>query len=242
MNLWGITDVGAVRKQNQDFYFLEPQFPGGALGVVCDGMGGAKAGNIASSIAVDAFVSALRRASESGLPEDPAQVMSDAVRQANELIAYRASIDRDCDGMGTTLVAAWALNGRIHLINVGDSRAYLISEEGISKVTRDHSLVEDLVMEGRITAEEARIHPQKNLITRALGAEPDVEADLYRLNYKAGDFLLLCSDGLSNVVTDQELLYEIAHGGPPETCCERLLNLTLSRGAPDNITAVLFEL
>ncbi|HIY16701.1 MAG TPA: SpoIIE family protein phosphatase, partial [Candidatus Intestinimonas stercorigallinarum] len=126
--------------------------------------------------------------------------------------------------------------------NIGDSRCYLVQPEGISRITRDHSLVEDLVARGQITPEQARQHPQKNLITRALGAEAKLRADLYRQDLTDGDALLLCSDGLSNTVTDQELLYEVLHGGPGEDCCRRLLDIALSRGAPDNVTAVLLQM
>ena len=129
-----------------------------------------------------------------------------------------------------------------YLLNIGDSRAYHISREGIRRVTRDHSVVEDMVARGDITPEEARNHPRKNLITRALGSEERIRADLYEQALAGGDFLLLCSDGLSNIVTDQEMLYEALHGGAPEDCCQRLLDIAMSRGAPDNVTAVLFEI
>ncbi|MEG2137652.1 MAG: Stp1/IreP family PP2C-type Ser/Thr phosphatase [Oscillospiraceae bacterium] len=241
MNVWGITDTGAVRQQNQDAYRIETDGPAGPFVVVCDGMGGAKAGNIASSLAVETFSTAL---CGMGKPEPPELEKSlvQAVATANEAVCARAVADTDCTGMGTTLVAALLLEGTIHLVNVGDSRAYYMSGGGITKVTRDHSLVEDLVLKGEITPEEARQHPQKNLITRALGAEMTIQADCYRLDWNAGDYLLLCTDGLSNMITDQELLYETVHGGPPAQCCERLLKIALSRGAPDNVTVVLIEL
>ena len=122
-----------------------------------------------------------------------------------------------------------------------DSRAYHVTPEGITRVTRDHSLVEDLVERGDLTRDQARVHPHKNLITRALGAESHLRADCFYLQALPGHYLLLCSDGLSNVVTDQELLYEVIHGGAAVTCCERLLDIALKRGAPDNVTAVLIQ-
>ena len=140
------------------------------------------------------------------------------------------------------MVAALVLGERAYLLNVGDSRAYYITTEGITKLTRDHSVVEDLVSRGKITPEEARQHPQKNLITRALGAEERVRADLYELDTHGQGFLLLSSDGLTNVVSDQEILYEVLHGGEPASCCQRLLEVALSHGAPDNVTVVLFQL
>ena len=141
--------------------------------------------------------------------------------------------------MGTTLVAAMVDRHCANLINVRDSRAYQISESGIKQITRDHSVVEDLVISGQLTREEARNHPRKNLITRALGCEPQLRADLFRVEVREGDRLLLCSDGLSNLVTEQEILYEVIHGGQDDTCCQRLLEIALHRGAPDNVTVVL---
>ncbi|NLF35243.1 MAG: serine/threonine-protein phosphatase, partial [Clostridiales bacterium] len=111
----------------------------------------------------------------------------------------------------------------------------------IHRITRDHSVVEDLIVQGEITPEEARQHPQRNLITRALGSERQVQADLYEERLAEGEVILLCTDGLSNVVTEQEILYELVYGGPIETCCQRLLDITISRGAPDNVTVVLFQ-
>lgn len=240
---WGVTDKGAVRNQNQDAYYLDVPDQGLALAVVCDGMGGAKAGNVASTLAVNAFVDALRsNIFSEGHSQKPGDVLAAAAEIANSAIYYRASVDQDCQGMGTTMVAALVEPKRAHILNIGDSRCYLVTGDGITKVTRDHSVVEDLVQRGKITPEEARLHPRKNLITRALGAEEKVRADLYQLDLTDGDYLLLCSDGLSNVVTDQELLYEILHGGRPESCCQRLLEIAMSRGAPDNVTAVLIEI
>ena len=144
--------------------------------------------------------------------------------------------------MGTTMVAVLVVEDTAYLLNIGDSRAYHIDRDGITRLTRDHSVVEDMVARGDITPEQARTHPRKNLITRALGAEERIRADLYERQLKSGDHLLLCSDGLSNIVTDQELLYEVIHGGEIEECCQRLLDIALSRGAPDNVTAVLFQI
>jgi len=141
--------------------------------------------------------------------------------------------------MGTTLVAALVGEREAVILNEGDSRAYHINQDGIVLITRDHSLVEDLVERGELTREQARTHPHKNLITRALGAEPVLMADCFCKEMVPGDYLLLCSDGLSNVVGEQEMLYEVIHGGEAENCCQRLLEIALNRGAPDNVTAVL---
>ena len=234
MQYWGITDRGAVRSQNQDAFQARVLDDGRVLAVVCDGMGGARAGNVASSMTVDLFTRGFIESEG-----DDTHRLGQAAIRANDEVFRRAITDDDCAGMGTTLVAALAGGGYAHLINVGDSRAYHISEHGIHQVTRDHSVVEDLVKSGKLTREEARNHPKKNLITRALGCEPQLRADLFHIEIKPGDWLLLCSDGLSNLVAEQEMLYEVIHGGAQDNCCQRLLEIALHRGAPDNVTVVL---
>lgn len=241
MRAWGITDKGSVRQQNQDAYYVDTPAEELTLCVVCDGMGGAKAGNVASKLAVDAFIEALRRLSVDEPDGSPASLLQRAAETANHAVFHRAATDPDCLGMGTTMVAVLAQGNAAHILNIGDSRCYHVTEKGIAKVTRDHSVVEDMVARGELSPEAARTHPRKNLITRALGAEEHIRADSYELELKAGDHLLLCSDGLSNMVTDQEMLYEILHGGPAEDCCRRLLDIALSRGAPDNVTVILLQ-
>ena len=238
MNVWGITDRGMIREENQDAFAHQILPDGRVIALVCDGMGGARAGNIASSMAVDVFMEAFLQAEDA----DDLQRMEQAADQANRQIFRRAATDENCVGMGTTLVAALGGEEEALILNEGDSRAYHISEEtGILQVTRDHSLVADLVARGDLTRDQARVHPHKNLITRALGAEPELKTDVFRPELAQGDFLLLCSDGLSNVVSEQEILYEVVHGGEACTCCRRLLDIALHRGAPDNVTAVLIQ-
>ena len=234
MQYWGITDRGAVRSQNQDAYSVHPQPDGRVLAVVCDGMGGARAGNVASEMTVALFTAGF----ESIDGGDDHRLGQAAIR-ANDQVFHRAITDDDCAGMGTTLVAALVGEKQATLLNVGDSRAYLINASGIRQITRDHSVVEDLVSSGKLTREEARNHPRKNLITRALGCEPQLRADLFHIDITQGDHLLLCSDGLSNLLAEQEMLYEVIHGGEADTCCQRLLEIALHRGAPDNVTVVL---
>lgn len=237
---WGVTHKGVVRQQNQDaFEYLLPE-AGAAAGVVCDGMGGARAGNVASTVAVEVFCAAMRRERDRWI-SDPGGLLAEAAKEANAAVFQRAGSDAECLGMGTTMVAALVAGGSAHILNIGDSRAYHVNREGITRITRDHSVVEDLVFRGELTPEQARQHPQKNLITRALGAEELLRADLYELAATEGEYLLLCSDGLSNLVTDQEILFEVVHGGGADSCCRRLLDITLSRGAPDNVTALLFQ-
>lgn len=236
MQVWGVTDRGAVRQQNQDAYAAKVLEDGRAIALVCDGMGGARAGNVASTMAVELFMEEFLKPGQEGPVEEQ---MGHAAAVANQAVFQRSAADPECAGMGTTMVAALAGATEAVILNEGDSRCYHINSEGIVLVTRDHSLVEDLVERGELTREQARTHPHKNLITRALGAEPDLMADCFRQPLAPGDCLLLCSDGLSNVVNEQEMLYEVVHGGAQEQCCQRLLNIALSRGAPDNVTVVL---
>ena len=238
MEIWGVTHRGAVRQQNQDSFASQRLEDGRIIALVCDGMGGARAGNVASTMAVDLF---MRRFLEQDGESNDQERMQISAAMANQEVFQRAATDPDCAGMGTTLVAALAGPGEAVILNEGDSRAYHVNQEGIVLVTRDHSLVEDMVERGELTREQARIHPHKNLITRALGAEPVLLADCFRQAMAPGDCLLLCSDGLSNVVTEQEMLYEVIHGGEIESCCQRLLDIALHRGAPDNVTAVLIR-
>lgn len=243
MEIWGITDKGAVRSQNQDAYqagLIGSDSLG--LAVVCDGMGGALAGNVASSMALGRFWDIVTECCAAGLPDEPEAVLRDASEAANEAVYQRSCQDWNCKGMGTTLVAVLTNGRRAWVLNVGDSRCYLADGESIRQVSRDHSLVELLVARGEITPEQARTHPRKNLITRALGVDRQVAPDLFVLDCPEEGYFLLCSDGLSNQVTSQEMLYEILYDGGPETCPRRLLDIALKRGAPDNVTAVLLRL
>lgn len=239
---WGITDTGTVRQQNQDAFGF--QIPGDncAFGVVCDGMGGAQAGNVASRLGVEHFMREMEGQGSGQLAAAPREALEAAVGKANDAVFSMAGTQADCQGMGTTLVAALLLEGEAHILNIGDSRAYLAGPSGIRQLTRDHSVVGDLVSRGELTPEEARQHPQKNLITRAVGTDRHAQTDYYAQKIGEGEYLLLCSDGLTNVVSDQEILYEILHGEGASGCCGRLLDIALSRGAPDNVTALLFQL
>lgn len=240
MNLWGITHRGVVREENQDSFAVRTLSDQQLLAVVCDGMGGARAGNVASTMAVDTFMELFTQLwSDGQLTAD--KILESAAAHANEAVHRRSATDEACFGMGTTMVAVLLDGKRASILNEGDSRAYYITPNSITRVTRDHSLVEDLVLRGDLTPDQARTHPHKNLITRALGAEPELHADLFVQDVNEGDFFVLCSDGLSNVVSDQEILYEVLHGGPEESCCQRLLDIAIKRGAPDNVTVALIH-
>ena len=239
----GITDVGLVRKENQDAYAVREEMASGhTVCVVCDGMGGAAGGKLASRIAVTTYLEELEKVLSASM--DPGQLReasSYAVSLANRAIQAAAGESPEYSGMGTTLVSAVVYGGGAVITNVGDSRAYHIAGGEITRVTRDHSLVQSMVERGDITAEEARRHPNRNLITRALGPDIDAECDGYICPLAAGEFLLLCSDGLVNTVTDQEMLSEILRGQGLVQSLIRLLQIAREHGAPDNVTAVLLE-
>jgi protein phosphatase len=243
MELWGITETGKVRRQNQDvFKILFDEEKGIAVLVVCDGMGGAKAGNVASALAADAVMHYIGKYIEDIGPQgDIAMKAADAVLEANKAVYSKSSHDDDYAGMGTTLTAVISSTEGEVIVNIGDSRVYRITEGFITQVTKDHSVVEDMITRGDLTRSEARKHPKKHMITRALGTGPDEEPDVFMLNMNEGDYLLLCTDGLTNIVKDGEILSSIHQGGTVRECCERLVETVLERGAPDNVTVVLFK-
>ena len=240
MQYWGLTDPGCVRAQNQDTYLVEKLDRSSLLCVVCDGMGGAKSGNVASSLASDVFVEEVKRNWGPVMDaERTDRVLKSAVKLANFTVFDQAQQFEEFSGMGTTLVAALVRGKQVTVVNVGDSRAYCVDRDGIRCLTRDHSLVQMMVERGELTPERARTYPGKNLITRAIGTESMVECDIFHLEVQRGDCLLLCSDGLSNMMDDQEILFEVAHGINKQYCCQRLLDIAKNRGAPDNVTSVL---
>lgn len=243
MQVWGVTDVGLVRKENQDAYLVRERTKSGhTICVVCDGMGGAAGGQLASKIATEIFTSELEKVLNPEMtPEQLTAASSYAAALANEAIQTAAAEKEEYKNMGTTLVAAVSYLDGVVVTNVGDSRAYHITENGIVRITKDHSFVERMVDMGNITAEEARHHPNRNLITRALGPDADAQSDGYVCPMEKGDYLLLCTDGLVGTVTDQEMLFEVIHGAGPDSCLDRLMEIAKSQGAPDNVTAVLMQ-
>lgn len=240
MQYWGLTDPGCVRAQNQDAYQLEQLDRNTLLCVVCDGMGGAKSGNVASSLAVDVFAQEVRRTWVPGMDREAVeQMLRGAVKLANFTVYDQAQTIEEFSGMGTTLVAVMLQGKEAVIVNVGDSRAYGFNRNGIRRITTDHSLVQMMVARGDLTPEQARVYPGKNYITRAIGTEPVVECDVFHVDLERGDCLLLCTDGLSNLLDDQEILFEVVHGVNKEQCCQRLLDIAKNRGAPDNVTSVM---
>mgnify|MGYP004653857089 CR=1 FL=1 len=243
MFAWGKSDIGRVRKENQDSYAFDvSDVKTPAYAVVCDGMGGAAAGNVASRLAVDTFIECVKSAEYKSMSNEKLEeTLISAARSANQVVHDTAKDDNKLHGMGTTLVAVLAERENVAVINIGDSRAYKISQDGISRITRDHSLVEDMVRMGELTEEQAQEHPGKNLITRAVGTDSTVSGDTYFPHIEPNDYILLCSDGLSNLVTEQEILFEVLYGGENCECCNRLVDIANERGGYDNITVVLLS-
>ena len=238
MRAYGLTDIGAVRDSNQDSFAVSIDGGQPVWAVVCDGMGGANGGYFASSTAVGVFSHCLDINFESLKPKQIENVLCEAVRSANSSIYKTACEQSGLEGMGTTLVAALISDDTAYLVNVGDSRAYHIVENSISQITVDHSVVQHLVSLGQITKEEAREHPDKNMITRAVGVKGKVESDFFSLKLKKNSVILLCTDGLTNFVSDEEIC-SIVSGENPEEEMKTLVNLALSRGGSDNITVVI---
>ncbi len=242
MDAWGLTDVGNVREQNQDYYQISRLDEETLLAVVCDGMGGAKAGNVASRLACEVFTEEVARSFKKEMTlQEMERVIRSAAGLANVSVFEHSQLSEEFRGMGTTLVTALLCPKGTLVLNIGDSRAYHIGAEGVSCVTTDHSVVQLMVQRGELTPEQAKTHPSKNLITRAVGTGPQVAADVFTPATQEGDFLLLCTDGLSNQMADQEILFEVIHGARVDDCCQRLLEIAKERGAPDNVTSVLIS-
>ncbi len=244
MKSFGLTDKGKVRKANQDCFIIEKcDAKDSVVIALCDGMGGAKAGELASQLSNKAFVDYIyaKLTSRTGKSLDYRSILTEACKEANGVSYEYSQFDDAYKGMGTTIVGGVVRgNGSGYIVNVGDSRAYHISRRGesIYQITRDHSLVEELVMHGAITKEQARNHPKRNVITRALGSEEDVECDYYEFTLQSGDILLLCSDGLSNTVSDLEMQDYAREYPDPELLCGALMSKALNREASDNVTVV----
>lgn len=240
MEAWGLTDPGNVRQQNQDAFRIVKLGDDALLCVVCDGMGGAKSGNVASKLASEVFCEEVKRSFASRMtPDEAERMLRSAVTLSNISVYEHAQLSEEYSGMGTTLVAALLYEKATIIVNIGDSRAYHIDPDGVRCITVDHSVVELMVQRGELTHEQAKNHPSKNLITRAVGTAPQVYADVFRVEMGRNDCLLLCTDGLSNEMADQEILFEVVHGVRKDDCCQRLLEIAKERGAPDNVTSVL---
>ncbi len=244
MEWFGLTDKGRIRPTNQDIFRIETlEEKDTALLVVCDGMGGANAGNVASRFAADMFIETIKPGLEGDLDEAARhELLSEGLKLANVTVYMLAGRQPEFRGMGTTLVAVLIKGNKATIINVGDSRAYILTKDGFRQVSEDHSYVEEMRRLGRLTKESARKHPQKNLITRAVGVEPEVSGDFFELELEPEDVILLCSDGLSGMVEDEKIEAALRGANNLGLAGDALLNLALEGGGRDNITAALFTL
>ena len=237
MQIFSKTDRGRVRTDNQDAYFAGKITDDAVFAVVCDGMGGANAGNVASELAVRHISEYVIRSYRDGMDmTDTEKTLKNAIVSANISLYDMAVNNAELTGMGTTAVAAFVKDGTAVIAHVGDSRIYLVNGE-IKQLTRDHSVVQSLIESGKITPEDAKVHPRKNVITRALGAEENVAVDSDCLNLSNGDTLLLCSDGLTNFLDDKDIL-KVFQNNDISAVAERLVEEANKNGGGDNITVV----
>ena len=238
MKTFSITDTGITRDMNQDYYFSSDTPVGNLpnLYIVADGMGGHKAGDYASRYTIERIVASVMR---SGLQE-PVAILKGAIRKANELLVDESKEDESKRGMGTTVVIATIMENKMIVANVGDSRLYVVGSS-MRQVTRDHSLVNEMVRLGEINAAEARIHPDKNIITRAIGASATVEADFFEVDLEKDSQILMCTDGLTNMVRDEEI-FRIMNGEETlEEKAEILVRTANANGGRDNITVMIIR-
>lgn len=241
MNICGKTDVGKLRETNQDTFAYGEPIDGISFAIVCDGMGGQNGGNVASQIARDELVEILVRQLRVDLDQTAIHnLLLSAFQSANKAVYEKATSDPHLRGMGTTAVAVIVQNDRLFVAHAGDSRAYLLAGGIFSRLTQDHSVVEMLVKTGQISPEEAREHPRRNQITRAVGVLPDITIDFMAGSFRPGDKLLLCSDGLTGVCTDEQL-QEALERNSSQQAADRLIKLANTCGGTDNITAVVLE-
>lgn len=235
---YATTDIGRKRQLNQDFIYLS-EVPVGNLPnvfIVADGMGGHNAGDFASRYAVETVVEEI----EASFEKNPVRILGRAIERANTLIRKRAKEDISCSGMGTTMVIATCIGRYLEVANVGDSRLYIVNDR-IRQITKDHSLVEEMVRMGGIDRASARNHPDKNIITRAIGARDYVEADFFNLELQTGDMILLCSDGLTNMMDDEMIHRILKRGGSLKDRVEELVRAANQNGGKDNISVIVIE-
>lgn len=239
LKAFSITDIGRNRQLNEDYVFATTQQIGTLpnLFLVADGMGGHKAGDYASRETVEIMVEHVTV----DRSEDPREVLSRALDIANERVYQDARHSIKLEGMGTTVVAAtWRERGLL-VMNVGDSRLYVVNQEGIRQITVDHSLVEEMVQKGVLEKEKARTHPKKNIITRAVGVMAQVEPDFFEVELKAGDRVLMCTDGLCNMLEDDEISMIVNSVGSLEEKAKMLIDAANGNGGRDNISVILIE-
>lgn len=241
MNLTGYSDAGKVRKSNQDAFAFGLFDDGSAWAVVCDGMGGANGGNVASRMAVDNLSASLKSGYRPNMSElSIKNLLDSAVSAANIRVYDKSKENKELNGMGTTVVAVLICGKTAYIAHAGDSRAYALSDGRLEQITRDHSIVQNMIEDGKLSADEARFHPRKNVITRALGVEESVSAEFTVTDLKSEGKMLICTDGLSNYVS-LETLEEMLLKPYDESIAKKLIDVANSNGGGDNVTAVVIE-
>lgn len=238
MKTFSKTDIGRKREVNQDYVFVSDQPVGNIpnLLIVADGMGGHNAGDYASKFVVQVLKKELAKSREDG----PRAMLKKAIASANHQLIAESKTDARLEGMGTTLVAATVIEHTLYFANVGDSRLYLLNDE-IRQLSKDHSLVQEMVRLGGLNAEEAKHHPDKNIITRAIGVKEDIEIDFFEYRLKKGDIILMCTDGLSNMVEDEEIFQIVRSSRDVVEAVEQLIERANSNGGKDNIGVIVAE-
>ena len=238
MKTFSITDTGVAREMNQDYFFATDTNLGNLpnLFIVADGMGGHKAGDYASRHTIERTVASISRNSS----DEPVTIIQEAISKANELLVAESNEDETKSGMVTTLVIATLIGNKLIVANVGDSRLYVIGNT-VRQITRDHSLVDEMVRLGEIDPSEARLHPDKNIITRAIGAQKNVKADFFEVELAKDDYVIMCTDGLTNMVKDEEILDIVRINKEPEAIAEKLVKLANDNGGRDNITVTIIK-
>lgn len=239
MKTFSMTHIGQRREMNQDYMYTSETAVGNLpnLFLVADGMGGHAAGEYASRFTVEKIVEEVGESEQT----EPVAIMKDAVTEVNRRLLAEANADEAKFGMGTTIVAATVIENRLYVANVGDSRLYVINQEKITQITKDHSLVEEMVRLGEMDKTVAKDHPDKNIITRAIGVFPDVSADFFEISVAQGDTILMCSDGLTNMVEDSEIKRIVLGQRDIVEQVETLIETANRNGGKDNITVVLIE-
>ena len=235
------TDIGKAREKNQDYYYISEENDEPKIYILADGMGGYKGGEVASKLATDSVKKYIQSNFDSMIKDKESilKLIASAVEYANMVVYEKSKETQELEGMGTTLEVCLIYNNKAYIGHVGDSRVYRIRNEVIRKLTKDHSYVQQLIEDKKITREEAKTHPKKNMITRALGCTPYVEPDLRARNFEKGDIFILCSDGLTNMV-DEKQIYEIIKEDI-QMAAERLVDEANQAGGYDNITVIIIN-
>ena len=239
MNIYSKSDIGLIRDSNQDSFRTEKINENLVLSTVCDGMGGVNGGNIASKIAVDEITNyVLSNYNEDLSSDEIKKLLYNAVYSSNLCVYNKSRENKELSGMGTTVVVALICNNKLYVVHVGDSRAYILNNNEIKKLTVDHSVVQEMVSNGEITENEARMHPNKNIITRALGVSKDINPDYTSMEFLDEETLLICTDGLTNYIEDEKL-FSMFKNNKIDVLPDKLISYAKEMGGSDNITLVI---